>query len=110
MRSLSLRVRAGVYYACLLFAVVAIAIGAVGILGVTSATRTANSIASDELTTATATAQLAHEVDVAYSTGVGLLLSPDPAERSRLATTLYDQAVPAVESGLANIEQIHADD
>ena len=57
MRSLSARLGIGVIWACVFFAVVAAAIGTLGVLAVGSATSTGNSITRDELATATVTAQ-----------------------------------------------------
>src|SRR5664279_2953921 len=88
MRSLSGRVNVGVLIVCLFFGVTAAAIGVVGIIGVRSATATGAEIASDELTTATVTAELSRRLGDAYSTSQALMLSADPAARAQLASTL----------------------
>jgi diguanylate cyclase (GGDEF)-like protein len=110
MRSLSTRLGIGVVYACVFFAVIAGAIGAVGIVAVGSATDTGNSITSDELATATVTAQFGQEVDADYASGQALALTSDPTRRAQLATSLYNQQLPATDSSLAQLQRTHADD
>ncbi|MEP7179141.1 MAG: GGDEF domain-containing protein [Pseudonocardiales bacterium] len=110
MRSLSRRFSAGVFYSCLLFALAVAAVGAVGVLGVRSATSAAKSLTNDELTTSTVTGHLAHDLDRAYSSGQAMLLTTDPARRAAYAASLYNDAIPSVEAGLAALQQVHADD
>ena len=110
MRILTSRVNTGVIIVCLTFAVVAAGIGAVGIAGVRSATSIGAVIASDELMTATVTARLSREFDAARGTSQSLLLSADPAQRAELATALYNEAIPATDSALADLILMHADD
>src|SRR5450631_389336 len=110
MRSLSGRVNVGVLIVCLFFGVTAAAIGVVGIIGVRSATANGAEIASDELTTATATAELSRRLGDAYSTSQALMLSADPAARAQLASTLYDRVIPAVDAGLADLTRLHVAD
>jgi diguanylate cyclase (GGDEF)-like protein len=110
VRSLSARLGIGVVYACVFFAIAAGGIGAVGIVAVGSATSTGNDITSDELATATITAQFGQQLDVVYSTAQALALSPSPTDRADLATTLYDEQIPAAETALSALQRIHADD
>ena len=110
MRSLSGRVNVGVLIVCLFFGVTAAAIGVVGIIGVRSATANGAEIASDELTTATVTAELSRRLGDAYSTSQALMLSADPAARAQLASTLYDRVIPAVDAGLADLTRLHVAD
>lgn len=110
MPSLSRRVTVAVFAACVFFAVAAIGIGAVGIIGVRSATEMGRSIVNDELKTATVTARLGYQLDSAFSTGQVLTLSADPRRRAQSATTLYDQAIPAVEASLADLARVHVGD
>jgi diguanylate cyclase (GGDEF)-like protein len=110
MRSLWQRGNTALLVTCALFALAIAAVGVVGILGVRSSTSTANSIARDELATAVATAQVGRHLDTAYSTGEALLRATDPAARSTLSNTLYNQAIPAVETGIEDFVELHADD
>jgi diguanylate cyclase (GGDEF)-like protein len=110
MRSLSTRLGVGVVYACVFFAVIAGAIGAVGIVAVRSATATGNSITSDELATATATAQFGQQVDTVYSSGQTLALTSNAAQRTQIASSLYSQQLPATDAALSAVQRNHADD
>jgi diguanylate cyclase (GGDEF)-like protein len=110
MRSLSARLGVGVVYACVFFGIVAAAIGVVGILAVGSATATGNSITSDELATATITAQFGQQVDAVYASGQALALTSDPAQRAQIANSLYSQQLPATDSALSSLQRIHAGD
>jgi diguanylate cyclase (GGDEF)-like protein len=87
-----------------------LAVAAIGILGTRASTALGNSIASDELTTAVTTAQLARDMDQAYATGERALLTSSPAQRSRLLGQLYTGLLPAVDSELSSFEQLHEDD
>jgi hypothetical protein len=89
---------------------VVIRVAAIGIAGTRSATRLGNEIASDELTTSTATGQLARIMDRAYATGEAAFLAPGPAERSRLLGFLYSSLLPAADARLYSLERLHADD
>ena len=110
MRSLTARLNAGVVYACVFFAVVAGAIGIAGIIGVASATNAGNSVTRDELASATITAQFSQELDLVYSTGQAIVTTTDAARRAQLATTLYQQRVPATDTALAALQRTHASD
>jgi len=95
---------------CAGFGLVVIGVGAVGVVGVRSATDTGNSIAGDELLTSTSTAQVGRSMDAAYAAGEEELLSGDSALRTQLAGQLYTQLVPQADSELADLERLHADD
>ncbi len=110
MRSIASRVNAGIVLVCVFFAVVAVALGAAGMVGVRSATSIGATIAGDELTTATLTTRLGRQMDRAYSTAQAMLLSADPARRAVLAASLYDPVIPAVDAALADLLRIHSDD
>ena len=92
----------------LAFAVVCVAV--IGVLEIHSTTRVGNEIASDELTTSTATGQLARDMGSAYVTGQAAFLASRPAERSRLLGSLYTRLLPAADAQLAVLVRLHADD
>jgi diguanylate cyclase (GGDEF)-like protein len=98
----------GVLWAGLALIVVAVAV--IGILGTDASTKLGNSIANDELTTSTATGQLAHDMDTAYATGEEAFLAPEPAEQARLLGLLYKSILPATDIQLSYLERLHADD
>ena len=91
-------------------ALVAVAVAAIGILGTHASTKLGNSIASDELTSSTVTGQLARDMDTAYATGEEALLASAPTEQVRLLDLLYTKILPATETLLSRLEQLHADD
>ena len=91
-------------------ALVVVCVTAIGIVGTRSATRLGNETASDELTTSTATAQLARSMDGAYATGEAAFLAPRPADRSRLLRVLYSSRLPATDARLYSLERRHAAD
>jgi diguanylate cyclase (GGDEF)-like protein len=98
----------GFLWAGLAFVVVAVSV--IGILGTGAATKLGNSIASDELTTSTATGQLARDMDTAYATGEEAFLASEPAEQARLLGLLYKSILPATDIQLSYLERLHADD
>ena len=108
--TLSSRVTMVVAACCLFCALAAAAIGGLGILGVGSVTRSEKQLIQDELTTATITAQLAHQIDGAYADGLTASLRADPTVRRRSASTLRNVEIPAVEATLADLRRIHRDD
>jgi diguanylate cyclase (GGDEF)-like protein len=110
VRTLASRVTAGVFYACVLFAFAAVVIGTVGILGVRSATSVGRGLTSDELATATITAQLGLQLDSVFATGQRLAFSDHPVQRARMAASLYDQQIPQVEAELASLKRVHEGD
>ena len=83
---------------------------AIGILGIRSATSQGNAIASDELTTAVVTGQLARNIDAAYAAGEAAVQTADPAMRSRLLGSLYTSLLPAVDAQLFSLERLHVGD
>ncbi len=87
-----------------------VAVAAIGILGIRSATYQGKVIAGGELTTAVVTSQLARDMDVAYATGEDALRATDPATRSRLLGTLYTSLLPAVDAQLFSLKQLHTGD
>jgi diguanylate cyclase (GGDEF)-like protein len=89
---------------------VVLAVAAIGILGTRASTALGNSIASDELTTAVTTGQLARDMDEAYATGEQALLTSRPGQQSRLLGQLYTGTLPAVDAELSSFEQLHEDD
>ncbi len=89
---------------------VVVAVAAIGVLGIRSATYQAKVIAGGELTTAVATGQLARNMDAAYATGEAALRATDPAERSRLLGSLYTSLLPAIDAQLSSLEKLHTGD
>jgi diguanylate cyclase (GGDEF)-like protein len=87
-----------------------VAVAAIGILGNRSSTRLGNEISSDELTTSTVTGQLARDMDTAYATGEEAFLASEPAQRSRLLSSLYTSLLPAADAQLSSFERLHAGD
>ncbi len=76
-------------------ALVVVAIAAIGIIGTRASTRLGNSIASDELSTSTATGQLARDMDAAYVTGEQAFLASNARRQSQLLGALYTRLLPA---------------
>ena len=95
---------------CIGLAFVVVCVAVIGIEGTRSATSLGNETASDELTTSTATGQLARAMDSAYATGETAFLTPGLAERSRLLGFLYSSRLPAADAQLYSVERLHADD
>ena len=85
---------------CVGLAVVVVCVAVIGVVGTRSATALGNEAASDELTTSTATGQLARTMDNAYAIGEAAFLAPGPAERSRLLGSLYSSRLPATDAQL----------
>lgn len=110
MESLSGRLTRAVIYACVFFALAALGIGAVGIVGVATATNQGIRVASDELATSTATATLGQALAAASTTGQALALDQAPNKRSHLIGVLYNEQLPAVESDLAALRRLHVGD
>ena len=107
MRSLSGRFIVAIAVVGVLFSMVAAGIGLVGIAGVRSATAAGNDVAHDELTTATVTSRLGRNVDFAYANGRYFVLNNDPAQRAILADDLYQQYLPAVDSTMSDLADLH---
>jgi diguanylate cyclase (GGDEF)-like protein len=95
---------------CIGLAFVVVCVAVIGIEGTRSATSLGTETASDELTTSTATGQLARAMDGAFATGETAFLTPGLAERSRLLGFLYSSRLPAADAQLHSVERLHADD
>jgi diguanylate cyclase (GGDEF)-like protein len=95
---------------CLGLAFVAVCVAAIGILGIRSSARLGNDIASDELTTSTATGQLTRAMDTAYATGEAAFLVSGHGERSRRFGALYTRLLPAADMSLTVLVRLHAHD
>jgi diguanylate cyclase (GGDEF)-like protein len=95
---------------CLGLVFVAIAVAAIGIAGTHASTRLGNDTANDELTTSTATGELARDMDTAYVTGEEAFLAAGQSQRSRLFGSLYTSILPATDAQLASLERLHAND
>jgi diguanylate cyclase (GGDEF)-like protein len=98
----------GILCAGLVF--VAVAVAVIGILGTRDSTSLGNSITTDELTTSTATGQLARDMDAAYATGEEAFLTSGSARQSRLLGLLYTSILPAADTQLADLQRLHAGD
>jgi diguanylate cyclase (GGDEF)-like protein len=109
MRSVSQRAVTGLVYVCVFFGVVTAGIGVVGAIGVDSTTDVGDSIVSDELATATATAVTTRAIDAVNTAGERVLLSASPASVSG-SLALYEQLIPAADAQLTTLQQLHADD
>jgi diguanylate cyclase (GGDEF)-like protein len=90
--------------------VAVIAVAAIGLYGANSSTTLGKEISSDELTTSTATGELARDMDSAYVTGEEAFLTSDPALRTRLLGYLYTTLLPGTDAELSTFEQLHAAD
>jgi diguanylate cyclase (GGDEF)-like protein len=95
---------------CLGLAFVAIAIAGIGIAGTHVSTRLGNDTTNNELTTSTATGELARDMDTAYATGEEAFLAAGQAQRAQLLGSLYTSILPATDAQLAYLERLHADD
>jgi diguanylate cyclase (GGDEF)-like protein len=95
---------------CLGLALVAIAVAAIGIAGTHASTKLGNDTANDELTTSTATRELARDMDTAYVTGEEAFLAAGQPQRSRLFGSLYTSILPAADAELSSLERLHAND
>ena len=110
MRTLAKAAASSLVALCTGLAFVVVCVAVIGVLETHSATRVGNEIASDELTTSTATGQLARDVGTAYATGQAAFLASGPAERSRLLGSLYTRLLPAADAQLAVLVRLHAGD
>ncbi|MGD0703969.1 MAG: GGDEF domain-containing protein [Trebonia sp.] len=95
---------------CVALAVAVIAVAAIGIFGANSSTTLGKEISSGELTTSTATGELARDMDTAYAAGEEAFLTGNPALRSQLLGWLYTTMLPATDAELSTFEQLHAAD
>jgi hypothetical protein len=87
-----------------------VAVAAIGIAGIRSATYQGKVIAGGELDTAVVTSQLAREMDAAYATGQDALRAAGPATRPRLLGTLDTSGLPGIDAQLFSLQQQHAGD
>jgi diguanylate cyclase (GGDEF)-like protein len=95
---------------CLGLVFVAIAVAAIGIAGTQVSTRLGNDTTTDELTTSTATGELARDMDTAYTTGEEAFLAAGQAQRSQLFGSLYTSILPATDAQLSYLQRLHAND
>jgi diguanylate cyclase (GGDEF)-like protein len=110
MRTLSQRASIALVITCALFSLAVAVVGAVGIVGVRSTNGVANRIASDEVETGATTSQVGRLLDHAFATGGALLRSTTPSQATTLASDLYDQTVPALETNITHLVALHAGD
>ena len=89
---------------------VVVVVAVLGVLGTQASARLGNEISSDELTTSTATGQLARDMDTTYATSERAFLVSGTAERSRLLASLYDSMLPATDAQLAYLGRLHTGD
>jgi diguanylate cyclase (GGDEF)-like protein len=85
-------------------------VAAIGILGAHWSTILGKQIASDELATSTATAELARNMDTSYVTGEEAFLTANSATRSHLLGYLYTNLLPATDDEVTNLVRLHAND
>jgi diguanylate cyclase (GGDEF)-like protein len=95
---------------CVALSVAVIAVAAIGIFGANSSTTLGKEIASDELTTSTATGVLARDMDTAYATGEEAFLTNSQALRAQLLGWLYTTLLPDTDAQMAAFERLHAAD
>jgi diguanylate cyclase (GGDEF)-like protein len=110
MRTLARAAASSLITLCVGLAVVVVCVAVIGVVGTRSATTLGNEAASDELTTSTATGQLARTMDDAYAIGEAAFLAPGPADRSRLLGSLYSRLLPATDAQLNALKRLHAGD
>src|SRR5260370_39958831 len=95
---------------CIGLALAVVVVAAIGLLGTRASTKLGNSIASDELTTSTATGQLARGMDTAYATGEEAFLASEPAQQSRLAGSPYTRLLPTTDPPPSHPDRPHPRD
>jgi diguanylate cyclase (GGDEF)-like protein len=110
MHTLSQRATSAFTVVCVLFTLTVAAVGVVAIIGVRSNTAATNRIATDELATTVGTARVGRLLDTAYSTGSALVRTADPAVRATFAAALYERTIPSLETRIADLVAMHADD
>ena len=87
---------------------VVVLVAVLGVLGTHASARLGNNIADDELTTSTATGQLAWDMDTAYDTGEEAFLAAGADQQGRLLYSLYTTILPAADTQLAYVQRLHA--
>ena len=110
MRTLARAATRSLATLCVAFTVAVIVVAAIGVFGAGSSTTLGKEISSDELTTSTATGELARDMDTAYVAGEEAFLTANPALRSRLLGWLYTTQLPATDAEMSTFEQLHAAD
>jgi diguanylate cyclase (GGDEF)-like protein len=95
---------------CVGLSIVVVAVAAIGILGARWSTVLGKQIASNELTTSTATGELARNMDTAYASGEEAFLTANPAVRAHLLGWLYTTLLPATDAQVTNLVRLHATD
>jgi diguanylate cyclase (GGDEF)-like protein len=110
MRTLARAAASSLITLCVGLAAVVVCVAVIGVVGTRSATTLGNEAASDELTTSTATGQLARTMDSAYAAGEAAFLASRPVDRSRLLGFLYSSRLPATDAQLYSLERLHAGD
>jgi diguanylate cyclase (GGDEF)-like protein len=110
MRSVTKRATASLVWGCLLFGVLIAGVGTAGIVGVDSTSHAAAAITDDELATVNATSELRRAVDVVFADGLQDAGAAVPSARSGLSAELADADVPTVETDMAGLVRLHADD
>ena len=110
MRTLARAATSALAALCLGLALAAIGIAAIGVAGTHVSTSLGNETANDELTTSTATGELARDMDTAYAAGQEAFLAAGQAQRSRLLGSLYTSILPATDAQLSYLERLHAND
>ena len=110
MRTLAKAAASSLIALCVGLAFVVVCVAAIGILGTRSSAKLGNDIASDELTTSTATGQLARDMDAAYAAGETAFLASGAGQRSRRFGALYTSLLPAADARLTALVRLHAND
>jgi diguanylate cyclase (GGDEF)-like protein len=110
MRTLARAATRSLVALCIALTLAVVVVAVIGILSTHSAASLGNTIAGDELTTSIVTGQLARNIDAAYAAGQQAALTTQPAQRSRLLRSLYTSLLPAVDTELFSLEQLHAGD
>lgn len=110
MRTLARAATSSLVALCLALALAVVAVTVIGILATRSAASLGNTLADDELTTSTVTAQLARSIDAAYAAGAQAAQASQPAQRARLLGSLYTSLLPEVDAQLSTLQQLHAGD
>jgi diguanylate cyclase (GGDEF)-like protein len=95
---------------CVALSVAVIAVAAIGVFGADSSATAGKEISNDELTTSTATGELARDMGTAYATGEEAFLTANPALRSKLLDWLYATGIPATDAQMTAFEQLQAAD
>ena len=109
MTSSSRRTTTGLAVLCAFFAVMLLGVGAAGILGVRHDNAVVRDFTADELATSATTALVDRTIDQAYSAGSAVVTAA-PQRRAALASTLYDERIPAVEAAVEKLRALHSGD